>query len=348
MNAITSYDKLEDLGRVRLSASFFMRDFLYSEIAAWHGQRNVPDYPDSTIAVGRQLCELLLEPLQTTFGRVHVRSGYRSPSVNEYGNKNRLNCASNEKNYGAHIWDHPNANGMRGATACIVLPWLIDHIERGGRWTDMAWWIHDHLPYSTLYFFPRLAAFNINWHEQPVRRIDSYAEPKGCLTHPGMANHGGSHAHEYAGFPSPAMVATLPAVAAVLPAADASAATASVPPASEAPGPSRGTATGSILYRAVHTKNPWRKVGSHRTLEAALNGRDGAVGLFARKARIDYAKHGDPFYVVVWQAGSSTGYVVKADSAASLGVRQVEVSTADLQAFEDQGGASLAILARYF
>ena len=32
-----SVRSLEDLGRVRLSRNFFMRDFLYSEIAAFHG-----------------------------------------------------------------------------------------------------------------------------------------------------------------------------------------------------------------------------------------------------------------------------------------------------------------------
>ena len=65
----------------------------------------------------------------------------------------------------------------------------------------MAWWIHDHLPYASLYFFAKLGAFNIGWHEAPERRIDSYAPPKGCLTRPGMANHGGAHASEYPGFP---------------------------------------------------------------------------------------------------------------------------------------------------
>ena len=65
----------------------------------------------------------------------------------------------------------------------------------------MAWWIHDHLPYSTLCFFPKLAAFNINWHEAPIRRIDSYTDPRGCLTKPGMANHAGLHADQYSSFP---------------------------------------------------------------------------------------------------------------------------------------------------
>jgi len=65
----------------------------------------------------------------------------------------------------------------------------------------MAWWIHDHLPYSELQFFPKLAAFNIGWHEQPKRRIYSFIVPRGLLTKPSMANHAGSHAEHYPGFP---------------------------------------------------------------------------------------------------------------------------------------------------
>ena len=38
-----SVRSLEELGRVRLSASFFMRDFLHSEIADFHGIPNIPD-----------------------------------------------------------------------------------------------------------------------------------------------------------------------------------------------------------------------------------------------------------------------------------------------------------------
>ena len=79
MPPITTYTQLEDFGRIRLSRNFFMRDFLHSEIAVWHGLRNVPVNPDLAVRNGRMLCEQLLEPLQTTFGRIHIRSGYRSP-----------------------------------------------------------------------------------------------------------------------------------------------------------------------------------------------------------------------------------------------------------------------------
>ena len=65
---------LEDLGRIRLSRHYFMRDFLYSEVAAAHGFANVPDDAELAIKAGRGLCENLLEPLRSVFGHVTIRS----------------------------------------------------------------------------------------------------------------------------------------------------------------------------------------------------------------------------------------------------------------------------------
>jgi hypothetical protein len=201
MRTPQSMKGLEELGRVRLSRNFFFRDFLFSEIAAIHGIANVPDDPDLAIKAGRRLCGELLEPLQATFGRLHLRSGYRAAAVNAFGNVRGLNCATNAASAADHIWDRRDSDGCMGATACIVVPWLIDHHDQEGDWRKLAWWIHDHLPYASLCFFPRLWAFNIQWHERPARRIMSYAQPRGVLTKPGMANHGGDHAGLYAGFP---------------------------------------------------------------------------------------------------------------------------------------------------
>lgn len=192
----------EAFGRTRLSYSFFMRDFLFSEIASVNGMPNLPADPDTAIAAGRGLCLNLLEPLQDTFGRLHIRSSYRSPQVNGFGCRHRLSCASNEKNLGRHIWDLPGRKGI-GAVACIVVPWLVDRLDRGVGWEAMAWWIHDHLPYSELQFFPKLAAFNIGWHEGPKRTIYSFVPPRGYLTRPGYENHDGDHSPLYPGFPRP-------------------------------------------------------------------------------------------------------------------------------------------------
>jgi hypothetical protein len=198
--AITSVRSAEHFGRARLSQSFFMRDFLHSEIAAVHGMTNLPDDPELAIAAGRGLCETLLEPLQNTFGRLHIRSSYRSAEVNAFGCRNRLSCASNKKNIARHIWDQRSGRGI-GAVACIVIPWLVDRMDMGVTWEAMAWWVHDNLCYSELQFFPTLAAFNIGWHEAPKRTIYSFIPPKGFLTKPGFPNYDGDHIHLYQGFP---------------------------------------------------------------------------------------------------------------------------------------------------
>lgn len=193
----TSVAGLAALGRVRLSKSFFLRDFLFSDIAAIHGLANIPDDPDLAIAAGSLLCDELLEPLQATFGRIAIRSAYRSAAVNALGNRLGDNCASNRANAARHIWDLRDENGQMGAMACIVVPAVWDRFHGEGEWRHLAWWIHDHLPYSRLQVFPELFAFNIAWHESPQRYVSSFAEPRGILTKPGLPNHDGPHEAEW-------------------------------------------------------------------------------------------------------------------------------------------------------
>jgi hypothetical protein len=185
MKSPKTVQALTELGRVRLSKSFFMRDMLYSEIAQIHGLLNVPDDPDLAIEAATRLCEELLEPLQDHWGRIAIRSAYRSREVNALGNakqregKAGYNCATNEANAGRHIWDMRDENGHMGAMACVVVPGFYDQHRETGDWQILARWIDEHLPYSTLWFYPTYWAVNIGWHEKPERRIDSYAEPKG-------------------------------------------------------------------------------------------------------------------------------------------------------------------------
>ena len=133
MKAPKSVRATEEFSRTRLSQSFFMRDFLFSEIAAVEGLSNLPDDPELAIAAGRGLCENLLEPLQATFGRIAIRSAYRSPEVNDFGCRHRLSCASNERNRARHTWDRRSKDGRMGALTTIVVPWLVDR-----EWTRRA------------------------------------------------------------------------------------------------------------------------------------------------------------------------------------------------------------------
>lgn len=185
MRKPASVSALTELGRVRLSKSFFMREMLYSEVAAVHGLNNIPDDPDLAVTVGRKLCEELLEPLQDRWGRIAIRSAYRSSEVNRFCNemqrqkKSGYTCASNEANYARHIWDRRDGEGYTGATACVVVPSFWQANQQEGAWRQIARWIHDNLPYAELQFFPTYWAFNISWHERPCRQIHSFAHPKG-------------------------------------------------------------------------------------------------------------------------------------------------------------------------
>ncbi|MEP1963469.1 hypothetical protein [Tateyamaria sp.] len=175
---------LETLGRVRLSKHFYMRDFLYSEIGSFHEISNIPDDPDLAIAHGRRLCSDLLDPLEETFGRLAIRSGYRSRALNQYGNDNKLNCARNDNPMECHIWDWGTGDAAIAGTS-LAIPWFTDQYEQGRDWRDLAWWIHDHLPYSAMWFFPKLCAFNLDWRPITRRTISSYIAPKGLLLRAG-------------------------------------------------------------------------------------------------------------------------------------------------------------------
>lgn len=175
---------LETLGRVRLSKYFYMRDFLYSEIGNMHQIKNIPERPDLAIENGRMLCETLLDPLEETFGRLAIRSGYRSPTLNGYGNAHKLNCARNDNPLECHIWDRAAGEDAIAGTS-LAIPWFADQYAKGRDWRDLAWWLHDHLPYSDIWFFPKLAAFNLVWRRQPLKAISSYIAPRGTLLRAG-------------------------------------------------------------------------------------------------------------------------------------------------------------------
>lgn len=191
---------LETLGRLRLSRYFYMREFLYSEIGNFYAIPNIPLNPDLAVERGRKFCETLLDPLEETFGRVAVRSGYRSAELNRFGNDNKLNCARNDYPQECHIWDIPE---VPVAGASVVIPWFTDQYEAGRDWRDLAWWLHEHVDYSELWFFPKLCAFNISWRPDPWKSISSYIAPRGSLLRRGeKPNEAGSaRNHRFADFP---------------------------------------------------------------------------------------------------------------------------------------------------
>lgn len=199
-----SVKTLEDLGRRQLSKSFFMREFLYSEISQIERIPNMPANPELALAAGSGLCQQVLEPLQDRLGRISVRSAYRSAAVNGVGaaNGNQYGCASNEANRARHIWDERDADDAMGAMACVVVTTYLPYFRDTGDWQALAWWIHDNIPgYSELEFFTKneVLAFNIGWRDRsPRKTIYAWAPKRICLTKPGMHNHSGLHTEAYA------------------------------------------------------------------------------------------------------------------------------------------------------
>jgi hypothetical protein len=181
-----SYLGLEDLGRARLSEYFAFRDFLGSEIGNFHQISNIPQNPALALAAGRALAQDLLDPLVETFGPIDIRSAYRSPELNNFGatQARPQKCAANEKSRAGHIWDLRDAEGRMGACASVSIPWFARRYATGRDWRDLAWWLWDHLPFHAVCFFPRTAAFNLTWREDPCKTISSYIAPRGLLAGP--------------------------------------------------------------------------------------------------------------------------------------------------------------------
>lgn len=104
-----------------------------------------------------------------------------------------------------------------------------------------------------------------------------------------------------------------------------------------------------VNYRAVHVKTGWRKVKGHESINNALYGsKDGAVGLFAGRVRINYERHGAPLYVVVWEDEGQCGFVVKPDVSAIGGIAKRSVSVEYLISYDKMGGATISELESYF
>ena len=95
--------------------------------------------------------------------------------------------------------------------------------EQPGRdWQVLAWFMHDHLPYSEMVFFVQNAAVNLTWRgdpcdeahvgdaaqfdssvgsivwrSEPRRKVHSFAKPKGLLIKNGEPCHGRSRNERY-------------------------------------------------------------------------------------------------------------------------------------------------------
>jgi hypothetical protein len=209
MKRPTSVAALTELGRVRLSKHFFMREMLYSEVSNHYGLPNVPEDPALAVEAGTRLCEKLLEPLYEAFGGIVVRSAYRSPTLNEFchrkyvAGESACYCSDNLYSAARHIWDRRDDKGLMGATASVLVPAYLGLYEQTADCEPLAWWIRDHLPeYAEVTFYPWQCVFNIRWYEgEADQAIYEDAGPNmgddRLITKKGMPNFGLDHRDRY-------------------------------------------------------------------------------------------------------------------------------------------------------
>lgn len=208
MQCLTNVDDLNEYGRTRLSKNFFMREMLYSEVSNVHGVPNIPDDPELAVEVGRRFASEILEPLQDKFGKVGIRSAYRSSRLNAFCNERyeagdkACWCTDNDMNAARHIWDRRDAAGNLGATATLFIPAYLEYYDTCGDCRPLAWWIRDNLPaYAEVFFFGPLCAFNIRWYEGSTNKAIWLLDPprRELLTRSGEPDFEGDHSRFYAG-----------------------------------------------------------------------------------------------------------------------------------------------------
>ena len=79
-----------------------------------------------------------------------------------------------------------------------------------------------------------------------------------------------------------------------------------------------------------------------------MGNKRGAKALFSGKAAIDYSKHGDPLYVIIWEEGAQLGFVVRPDPTDKKAIIKVEIPIQKILQFEAAGTVSLKELERFF
>lgn len=98
----------------------------------------------------------------------------------------------------------------------------------------------------------------------------------------------------------------------------------------------------TINFRAVHVRNPWRKVGNHETLARATDGEYGARNLLLRIGRVAerWNQYGAVGCVFVWEEGAATGYAFRLRPGEPHSIQKVEIPIAQLQAFDRKRSCS--------
>ena len=95
-------------------------------------------------------------------------------------------------------------------------------------------------------------------------------------------------------------------------------------------------------YRAVHAHNTWRKVNSHRSLDSAISGNDGARNLLLRKGRVGkkWDDYGAVRGVFVWEEGGTQGPALRLQPGSSNKIQAAVIPAYTLEEWDRMGGCT--------
>jgi 5-methylcytosine-specific restriction endonuclease McrA len=103
-----------------------------------------------------------------------------------------------------------------------------------------------------------------------------------------------------------------------------------------------------IQFRAIHTKNRWRKA-DHENEKNALTGTRGARALFDHLNKaVNYSKEGEPLFVIIWREGEEIGEILIPDHNQWDSLRHAKIGIDAINEFEQNGPPADEILWKYF
>lgn len=106
-----------------------------------------------------------------------------------------------------------------------------------------------------------------------------------------------------------------------------------------------------IKYRAIHAGVPWKRVGTHGTLQGAIDGDKGAkqvllgVGKYVQKL---WAERGEPVCIFVWDPARELGHAFRLHPTSLREVQSATISVALLEQYDKAGGCAQAEVDRLF
>ena len=156
---------LEVFSRTRLSQNFIMRDFLYNNYDSVAGISNIPRDRDFVIKSGKALCENVLEPILTKWGKFWITFGYQCKAGLEMADPK---MKDKPKGSSPHDWER-GTYGKKIYCRVDIMPACVLDGEVSKK--EFGEWCMDNLNIDLLMCWDKSDVFCITYSEYLPRRV---------------------------------------------------------------------------------------------------------------------------------------------------------------------------------